>query len=126
MHTDVYIGKVKSDSFDWDVAGNWNGYMPTPVCVCDWKGRREQGEENACCQCITRASRCIYWDIVGAKEQGASWKQTDWGCFTLKMTKAKLVATLSQEKYKNEAEPLLTIAQALPDTEEYLLVALET
>ena len=35
MFLDVYIGNVKSEGFDFDVPGNYNGYMPKPVLSPD-------------------------------------------------------------------------------------------
>ena len=118
MITDTYIGKVKSVEFDYDVAGNWNGYFPEAICIC------KETRKGDHCVCKGWCSK-LYWDIVGeVLDKKPNTRQTDWGCFVMKMNKADLVEMLSRDEYKR-AVNMLNLAKALPDTEEYLLVALE-
>jgi len=116
MLVKTYIGKVKSDEFDYDLKGNWNGYAPDKICVC----RKTE------CECEVFGTSPLYWDIVGnVNRKKPNTKQTDWGCFVMKMSKADLIEMLSQNIYKGKVEKLLSVAKELPDTEKYLLVALE-
>ena len=118
MMTDTYIGKVKSERFDYDIDGNWYGYFPEPICFC------KETCKGPYCECKAKGMR-LYWDIVGeVNDKKPNTKQTDWGCFVMKMNKADLVEMLSRDKYKREVS-MLNLAKGLPDTEEYLLVALE-
>jgi len=130
MVTEVYIGKVKSDTFDFDAKGDWAGYFPEALC-----------EKQICHE--------LYYDIVGdAREKKLNAKQVDWGCFVIKLNKADLIAYLDKDKYKNvnsaerrrlkpvidaagtlfcekkQVEYLIDIAKNLSDG-EYVLVALE-
>jgi hypothetical protein len=58
-------------------------------------------------------------------------KQTDWGCWVIKLKKSDIIVYLDNDKYrKYEFEVkclnyLLEFAHTLNDTDEYLLVALE-
>ena len=106
--TEVFIGKVKSKEFDYDKPGNWDGYSPDALC-------KPQHHSS------------LFWDIL--RESNA--KQTDWGCYVVKMNKSELIDFLDNDKYRKydrEAEmlkELLTSAHTLSDMEEYLLTALE-
>ena len=128
MEVDTYIGKLeKTKDFDYDLD---NKYMfqnaPDRVCLCGFKERRAAGDNSAFCTCGRVRGRTLYWDIVGEVcEKKPNTKQTDWGCFCMKLSKTDLIERLAQDKYKGEVECLLTIAKQLSDTEEYLLVALE-
>jgi len=116
MLVKTYIGRVKSDEFDYDIKGNWNGYSPDKICLC----------MKTECECEVFGTFPLYWDIVGnVIHKKPNTKQTDWGSFVMKMSKADLIEMLNQETYKGKAEKLLNVAKELPDTEEYLLVALE-
>ena len=126
MITFVYIGKVKSDRFNYDVAGDWNGYSPERLCELQFMHE-------------------LYFDIVGdVIDKKPNTKQTDWGCFVIKMNKADLIRYLGKDKYRRRPECfsylekeayekkssegidyLISIAEGLSNDEEYLLVALE-
>ena len=119
MLVKTYIGKVKSVSFDYDIKGNWNGYSPDEICVC------KETRKGTDCECEAWGTSPLYWDIVGeVVNKKPNTKQTDWGSFVMKMSKADLVEMLSRDKYKKVVN-LLNLAKRLPDMEEYLLVALE-
>ena len=116
MLVKTFIGKVKSDTFDYDIKGDWNGYSPDKICFC----------LKTDCECEVYGTSPLYWDIVGhVIDKKPNTKQTDWGSFVMKMSKADLIELLSREEYRGEADKLLSVAQQLPETEEYLLVALE-
>jgi len=130
--TEVYIGKVKSEKFDFDAKGDWSGYTPEPLCDLFFCNK-------------------LYWDIVSAVNgQNPKTKQTDWGCFVIKFSKSELISYLDKDKYKKSDKPadslkgfdiyafnattpkdveaskaFLQVAKGLPDNEEYLLVAIE-
>ena len=126
MITEVYIGNVKSDKFDYDVAGDWNGYAPEPLCELQFM-------------------YVLYWDIVHyVIEKRPNTKQTDWGCFVMKMSKAEMINYLNKDKYwqrpecfpymekeayekksLQELDYLLSFVNGLSNDEEYLLVAIE-
>ena len=82
MVTEVYIGKVKSAKFDFDVKGDWNGYKPEPLCDLQFCNK-------------------LYWDIVSdVNNKKPNTKQTDWGCFTIKLCKSDLINYLNKDIYK--------------------------
>lgn len=121
MMSDTYIGRLKSERFDYDVdiKSNTASHFPSPICVC------KETRKGNYCECSARGMK-LYWDIVHeVGERKANTKQTDWGCFVIKLSQPDLVEWLSREKYKGEVDNMLSIAKGLPDTEEYLLVALE-
>lgn len=105
MITEVYIGSLKSQEFDYDKIGEdpVNGTYPEII------GKSTYDSD-------------LFWDIM--KEEK---KQSDWGCWVVKMTKQQIVYFLSQEKYHDyaSANHLLGIAKTLEDNKEYLLVAFE-
>jgi len=110
MVCETYIGRVKDEDFDYALAPkkDMTEYTPTVICFCE-----------------THA-RTLYWDIVReVMDKKPNTKQTDWGCCAWKMSKAKLVELLSQEKYNFIKSDTLSIVKGLPDTEDYLLVAKE-
>ena len=106
MLTEVFIGKVKSEKFDFDKQGKWSGYYPEII-------------ENS-----SKYDSELFWDIIGEKPKT---KQVDWGCWVLKLNKTDLVAFLSRDKYQDNPSIafLLDIAKGLNDEEDYLLVAFE-
>ena len=103
---------VRSEGFDFDTDGDPNGYSPRSLS--EWK-----------------YSSDLFFDIVRAVTDGSpNAKQTDWGCFVMKMSKDELIAYLGQEKYtgsmfSSDVRCLLNFAKGLPDG-EYLLTALES
>ena len=104
MITEVFIGNVRSEKFDYDIEGNVNGYYPEVV------GKSTFDSE-------------LFFDIM--RENGS--KRVDWGCSVLKLVKIEIINFLNREKYnKNDsAKNLLDIANALENDKEYLLVAFE-
>ncbi|MDR1238952.1 MAG: hypothetical protein LBK27_02460 [Treponema sp.] len=126
MIADTYIGKVKSEKFNYDIScpEKFNtGYSPEPIVYIPGDTRR------------------IFMDIVrDAGDKKENTKQTDWGCFIIKMNKENLVKYLSKynpdipelenneiyikirEKHKN----FLIEIEKLDAEKEYLLVAKET
>ncbi|MEA4937377.1 MAG: hypothetical protein VB102_12185 [Paludibacter sp.] len=105
MITEVYIGSLKSEKFDYNKIGEDpdNGTYPEVI------GKSTYDSD-------------LFWDII--KENS---KKSDWGCWVAKMTKEQIISFLSQEKYhdNNSAKHLLGIARTLEDNKEYLLVAFE-
>jgi hypothetical protein len=104
MVTDIYIAKVKSEEFDYDLKGNWNGYFPENISELEW--------------CSS-----LYWDILREEKS----KQVDWGCWVLKLSKKDLTAYLNNEKYAEykSVVNLIKFAETLDNDVEYLLVARE-
>jgi hypothetical protein len=110
MVTETYIGKVKSEEFDYDIPckEKWNtGYSPKPIMSIPDEMRGIYGQ--------------IVRDVIDEKENA---KQTDWGCFVVKMKKDDLINYL-----KNQVENenfLLNLKKLESELEkEYLLVAKE-
>jgi hypothetical protein len=103
MVTETYIGKIKSEGFDFNIPceEKFNtGYSPKPIIY------------------VPDHINGIYMDIVHAvidKKENA--KQTDWGCFTIKMNKEDLLKYLS--KYDKEAPELENNPVYLKEREEY-------
>jgi hypothetical protein len=110
MVTETYIGKVKSEDFDYAVSCDekWNtGYSPKPIMYIP-------DEMNSIYKQIVR-------DVIDKKENA---KQTDWGCFVVKMKKDDLIQYLKKQ-VENE-NFLLKIEKLESEAEkEYLLVAKE-
>jgi hypothetical protein len=102
MVTETYIAEIKSEGFDFNIPckEKFNtGYSPKPVIYVPER-------------------RAIYMDIVRAvmdKEENT--KQTDWGCFTIKMRKEDLLKYLS--KYNLESLELEDNPVYLKEREEY-------
>jgi len=63
MYLDVYIGRAKSDGFDFDVPGNINGYMPEPVYEMERPWPTYVGERD------------LFWKVLDVPNV----KQLDWG-----------------------------------------------
>jgi hypothetical protein len=125
MVVDTYIGKVKSEKFDYDIScpEKYNtGYSPEPIMYIPGDTRR------------------IFMDIVryvGDKKENT--KQTDWGCFIIKMNKENLIKYLSKYnrdipelenneiyiKRRKEYRNFLLEIEKLDAEKEYLLVAKE-
>ena len=107
MVTAVYIGKFNSQAFDYNKMGDWNGYFPEAISPWYYQS-------------------CLYWDIFKASNV----KQTDWGCWVIKMSKDELVVFIT-DKYReyaskaNDLKEMLLFVDTLNDTDEYLLTAIE-
>lgn len=105
MITEVFIGNLKSEKFDYDKIGEdpVNGTYPEVI------GKSTYDSD-------------LFWDIM--KEDKI---QSDWGCWVVKLTKEQIISFLSQEKYhdNNSAKHLSDIAKTLDNNKEYLLVAFE-
>jgi DUF438 domain-containing protein len=127
MVKETYIGETKSEKFDFDIPRHelYNlGYAPDPIMyVCDDLYK-------------------IFWDIVSdVLDKKENTKQTDWGCWVIKMNKNDLIEYLSQTKYNPEIpslsdnesyqkfrakyEHFLNSLKELDPEQEYLLVAKE-
>ena len=110
MITEVFIGNLKSEKFDYNKIGETpKGSYPEII----GKSTYDDG--------ITMDT--LFWHII----QNERTKQSDWGCWVLKLSKEGIIDYLNQEKYNesNAASFLLDIAKALEDNKEYLLVAFE-
>jgi hypothetical protein len=108
MVTETYIGKVKSEEFDYDISckEKWNtGYSPKSIMYIPDEMRGIYGR--------------IVRDVIDKKENA---KQTDWGCFVVKMKKDDLINYL---KNQVENENFLLNLKELESEKEYLLVAKE-
>jgi hypothetical protein len=105
MVTQTYIGKVKSEKFDYDISckEKWNtGYSPEPIMY------------------IPDDIRRIYMDIVrDVIDKKENTKQTDWGCFVIKMKKDDLINYLSKQKYNSNIPELNNNEIHLKKHEEY-------
>ena len=105
MVAEVFIGSLKSEKFDYDKIGEdpVNGTYPEVI------GQSTYDSD-------------LFWEIM--KEDK---KQTDWGCWVVKMTKQQIIDFLGKEKYSDysSAKLLLGIARTLDNNKEYLLVAFE-
>lgn len=112
MFLDVFIGRVKSDKFDFDVLGNYNGYMPEPAYEIERPWPTYPGERD------------IFWAILDESKA----KKLDWGCSAVKMTVEELHAWLSATRWKGNvcAQVLLSRLPELDSSSEYLLVAAES
>jgi hypothetical protein len=110
MVTETYIGKVKSEKFDYDVSAGekWNtGYSPEPIMY------------------VHDEMRSVYWrivhDVIDKKENA---KQTDWGCFVIKMKKDDLINYFKKQE-ENGNFPIDIEKLESRSEKEYLLVAKE-
>ena len=107
MVTEVFIGEVKSEKFDYNKQGrNGHAYYPEVITKSEYDSE-------------------LFWDII--REDKEQIKQTDWGCWVLKLSKKDIIAFLSREKYKKNlsAQNLLIVANTLEEDKDYLLVAFE-
>jgi len=104
MITEVFIGNVKSEKFDYYKEGDWSGYYPEVISKSTF-------------------DRELFSDIAAEKES----KTVDWGCWVLKLSKNEIINFLNRDKYSNNesAQDLLKIAMTLENDKEYLLVAFE-
>jgi hypothetical protein len=103
MVKEVYIGNLKSEKFDYDKIGETpEGSYPEIIGESTYSD--------------------LFWDIMEEDK-----KQSDWGCWVVKMTKQQIIDFLGKKKYRDysSAKLLLSIAETLDDNKEYLLVALE-
>ena len=102
MITEVFIGNVKSEKFDYDIMVE-SGSYPEVIGKSTFDS-------------------VLFWDIL--KEDN---KQTDWGCWVLKMNKQAIIDFLRKDKYSGNvaAKSLLKVANTLTDDKDYLLVAFE-
>ena len=112
MYLDVYIGKVKSDGFDFDVPGDYNGYMPKPAYEMERPWPTYAGES------------ALFWAVL----ETSNARQLDWGCHAVKMSVPELRAWLSAERWAgNEcAKVLLSKLDGLDPNGFYLLTAVES
>ncbi|MBQ3342850.1 MAG: hypothetical protein IJG84_13195 [Kiritimatiellae bacterium] len=112
MFLDVFIGMVKSDKFDFDVPGNYNGYMPDPAYEIDRPWPTYPGERD------------LYWAILDEPNV----KKLDWGCSAVKMSVPELQAWLSASRWQGNvcAQVLLSRLPELDPGGTYLLVAVES
>ena len=112
MFLDVYIGKAKSEGFDFDVPGNPNGYMPKPAYEIPKPWPTYLGEDK------------LFWAIMD--EPGA--KRLDWGCMAVRMTVPQLREWLSAPRWEgNEcARVLLGKLDGLDSDGDYVLAAAES
>ena len=112
MFLDVYIGEVKSEGFDFDVPGNYNGYMPKHAYEVECPWPTYVGERD------------LFWAVLDEPNV----KQLDWGCHAAKMSVPELRAWLSAERWRgNEcAKVLLDKLNGLDQDGCYLLTAVES
>ena len=115
MFTDVYIGLVKSEKFDYDKEGNYNGYSPSHALPSLHPSKKP----------ALAGERDIFWDILGHPQS----KKTDWGCSVVKMTAHEMVEYLSQPKYSDNEYAKYMISEIKQHLDlhcEYLLTAMES
>ena len=115
MFTDVYIGLVKSENFDYEKPGSPYGYSPDYALESLKVGNKPH----------LRGESAVYWDIV--RHPNAF--KTDWGCWVVRMTGDEMTAFLSSEKYAGNAFARFLIAQIehhLDRRQTYLLTAIES
>jgi hypothetical protein len=128
MVVGTYIGKVKSEKFDYDIScpGKYDtGYSPEPIIYVPDNTRR--------------IYEAIVRDVFDKKENT---KKTDWGCFVIKLNKENLLKYLSRYNYdipelenmknneiykkrREEYKNFLIDVEKLDAEKEYLLVAEE-
>ena len=105
MITEVFIGNLKSEKFDYDKIGeDKEGTYPEIIGISTYDST-------------------LFWDII----RNDSIKQSDWGCWVLKLAKEDIIEFLTREEYKDNssAKVLLEIARTLENCKEYLLVSFE-
>ena len=115
MFTDVYVGLVKSDKFDYDKPGDPNSYSPDFAL----ESLRPANKP------YLSGERDLYWKIL----RHPNVKQTDWGCWVVKMTGEEMVSYLSQAEYHDNRFALFLadmIKANLNLKEFYLLTAMES
>lgn len=86
MYTDVFVGLAHSESFDFDVPGNVNGYMPDIL----------YGRDTEVKPMLLVGRDKVYWDLVG----NTFCKKLDWGSWGLKL-KAKDMITFLKKYGQN-------------------------
>lgn len=108
---DVYIGKAKSDGFDFDVKGDYNGYEPEPAYDIPKPWPIYPGEDE------------LFRAVL--HEPGA--KQLDWGCHAVRMTVAQLREWLSAPRWAGNACAAILLGKldALDPGGDYVLAASE-
>lgn len=115
MFTDVYVGLVKTERFDYDKEGTPYGYSPDYALESLKVGKKP----------LLPGESVVYWDIVGHSEA----RKTDWGCWVVKMTGAEMVDYLSREKFARNRFAKFVVAEIeahLSLQDHYLLTALES
>ena len=115
MYTDVYVGHVTSDEFDYDVEGDNIRYLPTPALP------RPGIDEHK----WLAGERDVYWAVWNHPDA----KQVEWGCCVLKMTARAIAGFLRQAVFAdNEFARYLVrrIDERLDPDAEYVLTAMES
>lgn len=108
---DVYIGKAKSENFDFNVPGNPNGYMPEPAYDIPKPWPTYPGEDE------------LFWAVLHEPDA----KQLDWGCHAVRMSVAELREWLSAPRWTGNkcAAMLLEKLDTLAPAGDYVLAASE-
>jgi hypothetical protein len=111
MSKQVYIGKVKSDGFDYYKEYAFNERVDFPERL---------SREVSSHALFDR----VNWDVLERKDYRV--KRAGYGLSVVKLTKTELIKYLSDPEYKEEINILLSAASVLPDSGEYLLAAYES
>lgn len=106
----AFIGLVKSEGFDFDVPGNYNGYLPKPAYDIGRPWTVHGGED------------LLFYAILNTPGV----KRLDYGSSAVKMTVPELRAWLKERDSLECVKVMLEKLDGLDQNGTYLLTAVET